>query len=309
MTDKSLLAHFGKVAVLMGGPSAEREISLLSGNAVLKALVDMGIDAHGFDVSDASVLSDLQKHGINRVFIALHGRWGEDGVIQGALEVLGLPYTGSGVLGSAIAMEKGRCKLMWIGAGLSTPDFIYLQDEKDLELAAVRIGFPMAIKPSREGSSLGVSKANNREELVQFWRAAKQLDDIVLAEKWITGTELTVAILGNRALPVIRLEAKGEFYDFDAKYISDETSYICPCGLPTELEQEVQQLAVKAFNVASCSGWGRVDVLLDKDQKPYLLEANTVPGMTSHSLVPMAAKQAGIEFNQLVIRILETADE
>ena len=223
--------------------------------------------------------------------------------------MLGLPYTGSGVLGSAIAMEKGRCKLMWIGAGLSTPDFIYLQDEKDLELAAVRIGFPMAIKPSREGSSLGVSKANNREELVQFWRAAKQLDDIVLAEKWITGTELTVAILGNRALPVIRLEAKGEFYDFDAKYISDETSYICPCGLPTELEQEVQQLAVKAFNVASCSGWGRVDVLLDKDQKPYLLEANTVPGMTSHSLVPMAAKQAGIEFNQLVIRILETADE
>ena len=167
----------------------------------------------------------------------------------------------------------------------------------------------MAIKPSREGSSLGVSKATNRDELAQFWQAAKQLDDIVLAEKWITGTELTVAILGNRALPVIRLEAKGEFYDFDAKYISDETSYICPCGLPAELEGEVQRLAVKAFDVASCSGWGRVDVLLDEDQKPYLLEANTVPGMTSHSLVPMAAKQAGLDFNQLVIRILETAGD
>jgi D-alanine-D-alanine ligase len=309
MTDKSTFAHFGKVAVLMGGPSAEREISLLSGNAVLKALIDMGIDAHGFDVSDASVLRDLQQHEINRVFIALHGRWGEDGVIQGALEVLGLPYTGSGVLGSAIAMEKGRCKLMWIGAGLSTPDFMYLEHEQELELAESRIGYPMAIKPSREGSSLGVSKATNRDELVKFWQAAKQLDDIVLAEKWITGTELTVAILGNSALPVIRLEAKGEFYDFDAKYISDETSYICPCGLPVELEEEVQRLAVKAFDVASCSGWGRVDVLLDEDQKPYLLEVNTVPGMTSHSLVPMAAKQAGLDFNQLTIRILETAGD
>lgn len=309
MTDESLIARFGKVAVLMGGSSAEREVSLLSGNAVLKALVDMGVDAHGFDVSDASVLSDLQEHEINRVFIALHGRWGEDGVIQGALEVLSLPYTGSGVLGSAIAMEKGRCKLMWIGAGLPTPEFLFLQNEHDLELAEVEIGFPMAIKPSREGSSLGVSKANNRDELVQFWHAAKQLDDIVLAEKWITGTELTVAILGDRALPVIRLEAEGEFYDFDAKYVSDETAYICPCGLPAELETDVQKLAVQAFDVASCSGWGRVDVLLDKDQKPYLLEVNTVPGMTSHSLVPMAAKQAGLDFNQLVLRILETADD
>ena len=309
MTDHSLKSRFGKVAVLMGGPSAEREISLLSGNAVLKALVDMGIDAHGFDVSDASVLSDLQANGINRVFIALHGRWGEDGVIQGALEVLGLPYTGSGVLGSAIAMEKGRCKLMWIGAGLPTPEFMFLHEKNDLDLAEANIGFPMAIKPSREGSSLGVSKANNRDELVQFWHAAKELDDIVLAEKWITGTELTVAILGKQALPVIRLEAEGEFYDFDAKYVSDETSYICPCGLPAELEAEVQKLAVEAFDIASCSGWGRVDVLLDKDQKPYLLEVNTVPGMTSHSLVPMAAKQSGLDFNQLVLRVLEMTDE
>ena len=309
MTEQSLTARFGKVAVLMGGPSAEREISLLSGNAVLKALVDMGVDAIGLDVSDASVLSDLQKHGINRVFIALHGRWGEDGVMQGALEVLGLPYTGSGVLGSAIAMEKGRCKFMWIGAGLPTPEFMLLGDEKDLELAELNIGFPMAIKPSREGSSLGVSKANSRDQLVRFWHTAKQLDDIVLAEKWITGTELTVAVLNGRALPVIRLEAQGEFYDFDAKYISDETSYICPPGLPAELESVVQDLAVNAFNVASCRGWGRVDILLDEDQQPYLLEVNTVPGMTSHSLVPMAAKQSGLNFNQLVMQILETADE
>ena len=309
MTDQSLTARFGKVAVLMGGPSAEREISLLSGNAVLKALVDMGVDAIGLDVSDASVLSDLQKHEINRVFIALHGRWGEDGVMQGALEVLGLPYTGSGVLGSAIAMEKGRCKFMWIGAGLPTPEFMLLADEEDLELAELNIGFPMAIKPSREGSSLGVSKANSRDQLVRFWHAAKQLDDIVLAEKWITGTELTVAVLNGRALPVIRLEAQGEFYDFDAKYISDETSYICPSGLPAELESVVQDLAVNAFNVASCYGWGRVDILLDEDLQPYLLEVNTVPGMTSHSLVPMAAKQSGLDFNQLVMQILETADE
>lgn len=309
MTDQSLTARFGKVAVLMGGPSAEREISLLSGNAVLKALLDMGVDAIGLDVSDASVLSDLQKHEINRVFIALHGRWGEDGVMQGALEVLGLPYTGSGVLGSAIAMEKGRCKFMWIGAGLPTPEFMLLADEKDLELAEINIGFPMAIKPSREGSSLGVSKANSRDQLARFWHAAKQLDDIVLAEKWITGTELTVAVLNGRALPVIRLEAQGEFYDFDAKYISDETSYICPSGLPAELESVVQDLAVNAFNVASCHGWGRVDILLDEDLQPYLLEVNTVPGMTSHSLVPMAAKQSGLDFNQLVMQILETADE
>ena len=309
MTDSSLIARFGKVAVLMGGPSAEREISLLSDNAVLKSLEEMGVDAIGLDVSDASVLSDLQQNGINRVFIALHGRWGEDGVIQGALEVLGIPYTGSGVLGSAIAMEKGRCKLMWIGAGLPTPDFMLLGDETDLQLAELNIGFPMAIKPSREGSSLGVSKANNRDELVRFWHAAKELDDIVLAEKWITGTELTVAILNGRALPVIRLEAQGEFYDFDAKYISDSTNYICPCGLPAELESAVQDLAVNAFNVASCRGWGRVDVLLDEHQQPYLLEVNTVPGMTSHSLVPMAAKQSGLSFNQLVMQILETSDE
>lgn len=305
----SQASRFGRVAVLMGGPSAEREISLQSGNAVLQALQHSGLDAVGIDARDSSVLTALQEQGVNRVFIALHGRWGEDGVMQGALEVLGLPYTGSGVLGSAIAMEKGRCKLMWQGAGLPTPEFMLLESQQDLEAAATNIGYPMAIKPSREGSSLGVSKAGNWEELVQSWQQAKQLDDIVLAEKWIEGTELTVAILGDSVLPVIKLEATGQFYDFNAKYVSDETSYICPCGLPEELENTVQQLAMKAFKVSACSGWGRVDILLDRENKPYLLEVNTVPGMTSHSLVPMAAKQAGLDFNQLVIRILETTDE
>lgn len=307
--DASMASDFGKVAVLMGGPSAEHEISLLSGNAVLEALLSQGVDAQGFNARDGSVLADLQNAGIDRVFITLHGRWGEDGVIQGALEVLGIPYTGSGVLGSAIAMEKGRCKLMWQGAGLPTPEFMLLKTESDLAQAAVQIGFPMAVKPSREGSSLGISKAGNQVELVQSWQAAIELDDIVLAEKWITGAELTVAILGDHALPIIRLETAGQFYDYEAKYLSEETAYICPCGLPAELEQEVQKLATRAFDISACSGWGRVDVLLDENQKPYLLEVNTVPGMTSHSLVPMAAKQAGMDFNQLVLRILETADD
>ncbi len=308
MPESSMTSSFGKVAVLMGGPSAEREISLMSGKAVLAALQSQNIDAQAFDAKDASVLSSLQSAGIDRAFIALHGRWGEDGVIQGALEVLGIPYTGSGVLGSAIAMEKGRCKLLWQGAGLPTPDFMLLENEADLSQAEQKIGFPMAIKPSREGSSLGINKAENRAELEQAWLAAIKLDDIVLAEKWVSGTELTVAILDGRALPVIKLETGGKFYDYEAKYLRDDTSYICPSGLSAELEQEVQVLALQAFEVSACGGWGRVDVLLDEKQNPFLLEVNTVPGMTSHSLVPMAAKQAGLDFNQLVQRILETAN-
>lgn len=309
MQDISMTSNYGKVAVLMGGPSAEREISLLSGKAVLDALLSQGIDARAFDAKDASVLTGLQDAGIDRAFIALHGRWGEDGVIQGALEVLGIPYTGSGVLGSAIAMEKGRCKLLWQGAGLPTPDFMLLKNESDMSKAEQKIGFPMAIKPSREGSSLGINKVENRAELEQAWLVASKLDDIVLAEKWIIGTELTVAILDGLALPVIKLETGGKFYDYEAKYLSDDTSYICPCGLAAELEQEVQALAVQAFEISACGGWGRVDVLLDEKQSPFLLEVNTVPGMTSHSLVPMAAKQTGLDFNQLVQQILETAND
>ena len=298
----------GKVAVLMGGPSAEREISLLSGQAVLDALLRNGVDAVGIDACDARVLEDLAQQQVARVFIALHGRWGEDGVMQGALEVLGIPYTGSGVLGSAIAMDKYRCKQLWLGAGLPTPEFMLLDNEQDLERAVTEIGYPLAIKPVREGSSLGISKARNWQQLVTAWSEARQLDDRVLAESWITGTELTAAVLDGEALPLIRLEAAGEFYDYEAKYISDQTSYICPCGLPAEQEQALQQLALRAFETCGCSGWGRVDLLLDDDQQPYLLEVNTVPGMTSHSLVPMAARQHGLDFDELVLRILETSN-
>jgi D-alanine-D-alanine ligase len=303
-----MTGDMGKVAVLMGGPSAEREISLLSGQAVLDALLRNDIEAVGIDARDARVLDDLAQQQVARVFIALHGRWGEDGVMQGALEVLGIPYTGSGVLGSAIAMDKYRCKQLWLGAGLPTPEFMLLENEQDLERAVTEIGYPLAVKPVREGSSLGISKASSWQQLVSAWSEARALDDRVLAERWVTGTELTAAVLDGEALPLIRLEAAGEFYDYEAKYISDQTSYICPCGLPAEHEQALQQLALRAFDTCGCSGWGRVDLLLDDDQQPYLLEVNTVPGMTSHSLVPMAARQHGLDFDELVLRILETSN-
>ena len=300
---------FGKIAVLMGGPSAEREISLQSGQAVLEALQASGVDAVGIDARDARVLGDLQQQHVDAVFIALHGRWGEDGVMQGALEVLGLPYTGSGVLGSAIAMDKLRCKQLWKGIGLPTPDYLVLTEAQDLERAASRIGFPLAVKPAREGSSIGISKATSRDGLQQAWQTARQLDDVVLAEQWIEGTELTAAILGDESLPLIRLEAAGEFYDYEAKYISDDTGYICPCGLPAEQESSLQALAMQAFRATGCSGWGRVDLMLDAAQRPWLIEVNTVPGMTSHSLVPMAAAQHGLDFAALCMRILETAND
>ena len=300
---------FGKIAVLMGGPSAEREISLQSGQAVLEALQASGFDAVGIDARDAKVLGELQQQDVDAVFIALHGRWGEDGVMQGALEVLGLPYTGSGVLGSAIAMDKLRCKQLWRGIGLPTPDYLVLNEEQDLERAATRIGFPLAVKPAREGSSIGISKATSRDALQQAWQTARQLDDVVLAEQWIEGTELTAAILGGESLPLIRLEAAGEFYDYEAKYISDDTGYICPCGLPAEQESALQVLAMQAFTATGCSGWGRVDLMLDAAQRPWLIEVNTVPGMTSHSLVPMAAAQHGLDFAALCVRILETAHD
>jgi D-alanine-D-alanine ligase len=300
---------FGKIAVLMGGPSAEREISLQSGQAVLEALQASGVDAVGIDARDARVLGDLQQQHVDAVFIALHGRWGEDGVMQGALEVLGLPYTGSGVLGSAIAMDKLRCKQLWKGIGLPTPDYLVLTEAQDLERAASRIGFPLAVKPAREGSSIGISKVTSRDGLQQAWQTARQLDDVVLAEQWIEGTELTAAILGDESLPLIRLEAAGEFYDYEAKYISDDTGYICPCGLPAEQESSLQALAMQAFRATGCSGWGRVDLMLDAAQRPWLIEVNTVPGMTSHSLVPMAAAQHGLDFAALCMRILETAND
>ena len=299
--------NFGKVAVLMGGPSAEREVSLKSGNAVLAALKRQDVDAHGID-ADKSTLRLLEDGGFDRVFIVLHGRWGEDGVIQGALEVLDIPYTGSGVLGSALGMDKLRSKYLWSAAGIPTPEYAMLEPGIDLGKVAAKLGLPMFVKPAREGSSLGISKAKTMAELKVAWETASKYDDQVIAERFIDGAELTCGILGDRALPLIRIETDREFYDYEAKYILDTTRYLCPCGLPADRERAIQALAQRAFDALGCSGWGRVDFMLDKAGQIYALEVNTVPGMTDHSLVPKAAKQAGIDFDQLVLRILETAD-
>ena len=298
---------FGKVAVLMGGPSAEREVSLKSGNAVLAALKRRGIAAHGID-ADKSTLRLLEDGRFDRAFIALHGRWGEDGVIQGALEVLDIPYTGSGVLGSALGMDKMKTKFLWTAAGIPTPEYAVLESGTDLNKVAARLGLPAFVKPAREGSSLGVSKAKTAAELKTAWEAAAKFDDQVIAERFIDGAEITCGILGDQALPLIKIETDREFYDYEAKYLLDTTRYLCPCGLPVEQEREIQQLARRAFATLGCSGWGRVDFMLDRAGRAYALEVNTVPGMTDHSLVPKAAKQAGIEFDELVVRILETSD-
>jgi len=298
-------ADFGKVAVLMGGTSAEREVSLKSGAAVLAALRARAVDAHAVD-PDARLLQQLPEQGFDRVFICLHGRGGEDGVIQGALETLGMPYTGSGVLGSALGMDKYRCKLLWQGAGLPTPAFAVVQGEGDLERAAA-LGFPLMVKPVHEGSSIGMGRADDPRQLRQLWQAAARYDSRVLAERWISGREYTCALLGDQALPLIRLETPRAFYDYEAKYSADSTRYHCPCGLPEPLETRFRTLARTAFHSAGGSGWGRVDLLTDASGEPWLLEVNTVPGMTDHSLVPMAARAAGIAFDELVWRILHTS--
>lgn len=298
-------SRFGKVAVLYGGLSAEREVSLKSGGAVLDALLRRGVDAHGVDLVDGSVLEQLKTGGFARVFIALHGRGGEDGVIQGALETLGLPYTGSGVLGSALGMDKVRCKQLWQAVGLPTPGFLVLEEEADLALVETRLGFPVMIKPAHEGSSIGMSKVERATDLQAAWHAAMQLDRAVLAEAWITGDEYTAAILGEQGLPLIRLETPRTFYDYEAKYRANDTRYHCPCGLPEGQERDLIRLAQHAFRAVAASGWGRVDLMCDSTGAPYLIEVNTVPGMTDHSLVPMAARAAGIDFEELVVRILE----
>lgn len=300
----SIADDFGKVAVLMGGTSAEREVSLKSGAAVLQALQQRGIDAHPVDVG-ADVLQQLQQGGFDRAFVMLHGRGGEDGTMQGALELLGLPYTGSGVLASALGMDKWRSKLLWQAAGLPVPACALLDAASDYTALVQKLGLPLFVKPASEGSSVGISKVNKAEELASAYRNAAQHDPLVLAEQFIGGGEYTVAILGDQALPVVKIEPSGEFYDYDAKYLSDATHYLCPCGLSAEKEAELQGLARKAFDVLGCQGWGRIDILLDDAGNPYLLEANTLPGMTDHSLVPMAAKAAGIAFDDLVCRILE----
>mgnify|MGYP001136973031 FL=1 len=298
-------ARFGKVAVLFGGTSAEREVSLKSGRAVLEALQRQGVDAHGIDMVDNTVLETLKHGGFARVFIVLHGRGGEDGVIQGALETLGLPYTGSGVLGSALGMDKVRTKQIWTAAGLPTPKFLVLENEADLARVEPELGFPVMIKPAHEGSSIGMSKVERAEDLPAAWQAAMQYDRAVLAERWITGREYTASMLGELALPLIRLETSHAFYDYQAKYFADDTRYHCPCGLPEADELQLRALAQRAFRAVGASGWGRVDFMCDHSGQPYLIEVNTVPGMTDHSLVPMAARAAGIDFDALVLRILE----
>lgn len=298
--------EFGKVAVLMGGNSAEREISLLSGEAVLAALIAQGVDAVKFDPQQTS-LEELNKTGIDRVFNILHGRGGEDGQMQGALELAGIPYTGSGVLGSALGMDKLRTKLCWLGAGVPTPKWMTLSTVTDVQRCAKILGFPVMVKPALEGSSIGMARADNVEQLSEAFQNASQFACDVMAEQWVEGEEYTVAILGDYALPMIKLETPNDFYDYEAKYQANTTQYYCPCGLDEQYEKELQQLAVNAFKVLGGHGWGRVDLMLDASRKPQLLEINTVPGMTSHSLVPMAAKQSGLSFNELVWQVLETS--
>lgn len=295
---------FGKVAVLLGGSSAERDISLESGSAVLKALQESGVNAHGFDPEE-KFLADLIAENYDAAFIVLHGRGGEDGVIQGALESLGIPYTGSGVLGSALGMDKSRSKRLWLNYGLPTAQFVELKPGFDADAVIDALGLPMMIKPAREGSSIGVSKVNSAEELQAAFKSAWELDSIVLAEQFVTGGgEYTVPILNGRALPMIQLKTSRDFYDYEAKYLSDDTEYLCPCGLGEEKENEIAEMALQAFTALDCAVWGRIDVLLDAEMNPWLIEANTVPGMTSHSLVPMAAKETGMSFEQLVLEIL-----
>ncbi len=295
---------FGKVAVLMGGWSAEREISLISGAAVLQALQANGVDAHGIDV-DHTIASVLLQHSYEAAFIILHGRGGEDGSMQGLLETMAIPYTGSSVLGSALAMDKLRTKQIWLASGLPTPQYLVLDSQQACMQALHSIGLPLIVKPVLEGSSIGMSKVECADELIPAWQLAAACGGAVIAERWIAGREFTAAILGDRVLPMIRLITPHKFYDYDAKYRASDTQYLCPCGLNASLETELGGLMMQAFRAVGASGWGRVDFMLDDNNQPWLIEVNTVPGMTDHSLVPMAAKQAGISFEQLVMQILE----
>ncbi len=299
--------RFGKVAVLMGGLSGEREVSLKSGEAVLEALRRKQVNAYPLD-ADRAVIQKLTTEKFERAFIALHGRWGEDGVIQGALEVLGLPYTGSGVLASALGIDKLRCKQLWAGAGILTPEYIELETETSLAEVADWLGFPVFVKPNHEGSSLGMTKATSVNELAGAWKQARKFDGSVFAERCIEGPEYTVSILNNRILPTIRVETPREFYDYQAKYTENNTRYLCPCGLDKESEHKLQEISFRAFDAVGCHGWARVDFMVSTRGTPYVLEINTVPGLTDHSLVPMAAKHAGLSFDELAYQILESSD-
>jgi D-alanine-D-alanine ligase len=298
--------NFGKVAVLMGGKSAEREVSLKSGGMVLAALRKKGVDAHPFDPRERNV-QDLTKERFARAFIALHGRFGEDGTVQGVLEWLGIPYTGSGVLASALAMDKVRTKRMWQAEDLPTAPYLVLNKDTDFKAAAKKLGVPLFVKPASEGSSVGMSKVKRAGDLEEAFALAVNYDPVVIAEKFVDGPELTVAIVGESVLPVIKIETPREFYDYEAKYLANDTRYLIPSGLPAAKEKQIQALSLKAFQALGCRGWARVDVMLDKRGRAYLLEINTSPGMTDHSLVPMAAKAVGISYEDLCLRILEMA--
>jgi D-alanine-D-alanine ligase len=299
---------FGKVAVLLGGPSAEREVSLMSGNGVLGALREKGVDAHPFDPAERD-LWELKRDGFDRVFIALHGRFGEDGTVQGALETLKMPYTGSGVMASALAMDKWRTKLVWLASDVPTPKYRIVDNTTDWMQVVAELGLPLIVKPAREGSTIGITKvaAVDHDELALAYIEASKHDDLVLVEEFITGAELTVSIVNGRALPLIRIEAPQGNYDYHSKYFSDDTKYFCPAGLPDAMEAAIRAMAVRAFDIVGCSGWGRLDLILRPDGSFSFLEVNTSPGMTGHSLVPMAARQAGMSYADLCVEILRGA--
>jgi D-alanine-D-alanine ligase len=296
----------GKIAVLFGGRSAEREISLMSGGNVLKALQQSGLDAHAFDPAERDIF-ELKRDGFARVFIALHGRYGEDGTVQGALELMGIPYTGSGVMASALAMDKVRTKMVWTAAGIPTPRFEVVDAGSDWAGVAQRLGLPLIVKPAHEGSTIGLTKVTAASQLPQAYALAALHDAFVMAEEFIAGEELTAGFLGDQVLPLIRIEAPQGNYDYQNKYFSDETKYHCPCGLPEAEELRIRALVMKSAQALGCAGWGRADLIRRADGSLQFLEMNTSPGMTGHSLVPMAARQAGLSFNDLVLRILELA--
>ena len=292
--------------MLLGGKSAEREVSLKSGGMVLKALRSRGVDAHAFDPSERD-FDILKKEKFERAFIALHGRFGEDGTVQGVLEWLGIAYTGSGVLASALAMDKLRTKRIWVAEKLPTPKYELLGKDTNIRIVARKLGLPVMVKPASEGSSIGMSKVRAAAALDEAYALAVNYDRVVIAEQFVDGIELTCGILGSEALPLIKLETPRDFYDYEAKYVADNTRYILPCGLPAKKERELQELCLAAFRTLGCEGWGRVDLMLNRRGRPFLLEVNTAPGMTDHSLVPMAARAVGLSYEDLCIRILEGA--
>ena len=302
----------GKVAVLMGGPSAEREVSLMSGKGILAALREKGVDAHAFDPAERE-LFDLKREKFDRAFIALHGRFGEDGTVQGALEVLRIPYTGSGVMGSALAMDKWRTKLVWLAAGIPTPRFAMVKRTSDWDKVAETLGLPLIVKPVREGSTIGLTKVERAADLPAAYDLAAKYDDLVIAEEFVAGQELTASILADAntgndiALPLVRIEAPQGNYDYQNKYFTDDVRYHCPSGVRAEVEDEIRKVALKSFRVLGCRGWGRADVMLRADGSFSFLEMNTSPGMTGHSLVPIAAKATGLPYPELCVRILEAA--